>query len=67
MWLIWRDSGSEVPGRSVRLHAARAGKGVSGEHSPPCGVQLPRRPGPSWVLSEVWQVELPAAFFLPGH
>ena len=49
------------------LHAARAGKGVSGEHSPPCGVQLPRRPGPSWVLSEVWQVELPVAFFLPGH
>jgi len=25
------------------------------------------RPRPSWSSSEAWQVEHPAAFFLPGH
>lgn len=47
--------------------AAGAGKEMSGEWGPPRSVQLLWRPRPSWSSLEAWQVEQPAAFFLPGH
>lgn len=42
-----------------------AGREVSGECGPHCSVQLLWRPKPSWSLSEAWQVEQTAEFFLP--
>lgn len=38
--------------------------GVSGEHSPPCSVQLPWRPRPSWVLLEVLAGGVACSVFL---
>ena len=61
-FMAWPSLQAQLP-----KDAAGAGKGISGEHSPPCSVQLLWRPGPSWSLLEVWPVEQPAAVFLPGH
>lgn len=79
--VAFRGGGSQAPAHSyeavvsswlgrlcsqVPKGAAGAGRGVSGECGPHCSVQLLWRPRPSRSSLEAWQVEQPAAFFLPG-